>query len=47
MKISDAELLEVYYDLLTDEEINALYQIYRLDFLQFDYNFNFRGRQYY
>ena len=46
MNVSDTELLEAYFDLLTDEEITKLYQIYRLDFLQFDYSFTFRGRQY-
>ena len=46
MNVSDTELLEAYFDLLTDEEITKLYQIYRLDFLQFDYSFTFRGKQY-
>lgn len=46
MNISDTQLLEAYFDLLTDEEITELYQIYQLDFLQFDYSFTFRGRQY-
>ena len=46
MNISDTQLLEAYFHLLTDEEITKLYQIYRLDFLQFDYSFTFRGRQY-
>ena len=47
MNISDTQLLETYFDLLTEEEIAGLYQIYRLDFRQFDYSFTFRGRQYY
>ena len=46
INISDTELLEAYFDLLTDEQIADLYQIYQLDFLQFDYTFTFRGKQY-
>ena len=46
INISDTELLETYFNLLTDEDIAVLYQIYQLDFHQFNYTFTFRGKQY-
>ena len=46
MNVSDAELVEAYFSLLTDAEIERLYKIYKLDFKQFEYSFKFRGREY-
>ena len=44
--ISEAELLEKYFDLLSNAEIKKLYEIYKVDFQQFGYSFEFRGIKY-
>ena len=44
--LTDSALMETYFNFLTDSEIAKLYQIYRLDFIQFNYTFAFRGVQY-
>ena len=36
-------ITKIYFDLLTDKEINSLYQIYELDFKMFDYTFEIRN----
>lgn len=41
--ISREELLHSYFSLLDDDEILALYNIYKEDFLQFGYTFQYRG----
>ena len=46
LNISDDQLLEVYFEMLSDEEIMKLYKIYEADFQQFQYKFNFRGIEY-
>ena len=46
MNISDSTLVNTYFDILSDAEIEKLYQIYELDFKQFDYSFKFRGKEY-
>ena len=46
LNVTDSELLEAYFSQLTDKEIEKLYQIYQLDFQQFDYSFQFRGIKY-
>ena len=46
MNVSDAELVQTYFSLLTDAEIERLYKIYKLDFKQFEYSFKFRGKEY-
>ena len=46
LNVTDQELLEAYFSLLTDAEIEKLYQIYLLDFQQFGYSFQFRGINY-
>jgi len=40
--ISDTDLLAAYFELLSNEEIKKLYNIYRPDFEQFNYSFEFR-----
>jgi len=44
--MSDTDLLHTYFDLLSNKEISKLYQIYKLDFEQFEYSFQFRGMKY-
>lgn len=44
--ISEAELLDKYFDLLSNAEIKKLYEIYKVDFQQFGYTFEFRGIKY-
>jgi len=44
--MSDTELLQSYFNLLSNKEISKLYQIYRLDFEEFEYSFEFRGLKY-
>jgi len=44
--ITDQQLIEAYFDLLSNNEIKRLYEIYRLDFKQFNYTFTFRGITY-
>ena len=44
--MSDTELLQSYFNLLSNKEISKLHQIYRLDFEQFEYSFEFRGLKY-
>ena len=46
LNISDTELLEVYFEMLSDEEVGKLYKIYEADFKQFQYKFDFRGIKY-
>ena len=46
MNISDSTLVNTYFHILSDAEIEKLYQIYELDFKQFDYSFKFRGKEY-
>ena len=46
LNVTDSELVEAYFSLLTDGEIKKLYKIYLLDFQQFDYSFQFRGIKY-
>ena len=46
LNVTDSELVETYFSQLTDAEIEKLYQIYQLDFQQFDYSFQFRGIKY-
>ena len=41
--ITDQQLIEAYFDLLSNNEIKRLYEIYKLDFKQFKYTFTFRG----
>ena len=40
--ISDTDLLTAYFELLSNEEIKKLYNIYKPDFEQFNYSFEFR-----
>ena len=44
--ISDQELVDTYFELLSNQEIQKLYEIYKLDFQQFNYSFSFRGIAY-
>ena len=44
--ISDQELVDTYFELLSNQEIQKLYEIYKLDFHQFNYSFSFRGITY-
>ena len=44
--MSDTDLLHTYFDLLSNKEISKLYEIYKLDFEQFEYSFQFRGMKY-
>ena len=46
MNISDEVLLNVYFEMLSNQEIQKLYEIYEADFQQFQYKFNFRGIEY-
>ena len=46
LNISDTKLLQVYFEMLSDEDIRKLYNIYEVDFKQFQYNFDFRGIKY-
>ena len=46
LNVTDSELVETYFSQLTEAEIEKLYQIYQLDFQQFDYSFQFRGIKY-
>ena len=46
INLTDSVLMETYFNFLTDSEVAKLYQIYRLDFIQFNYTFAFRGVQY-
>ena len=46
LNISDDQLLEAYFNMLSDQEIKKLYNIYEADFQQFEYKFNFRGIEY-
>ena len=46
LNISDTKLLQVYFEMLSDEDIRKLYNIYEADFKQFQYNFDFRGIKY-
>ena len=46
LNVTDRELLETYFSLLTDTEIKKLHEIYLLDFQQFNYSFEFRGIKY-
>ena len=46
INLTDSALMETYFNFLTDSEVAKLYQIYRLDFIQFNYTFAFRGVQY-
>ena len=44
--ITDQQLIKAYFELLSNKEIKKLYDIYRLDFQQFNYTFTFRGITY-
>ena len=44
--ITKEQLIEAYFGLLSNNEIKRLYEIYRLDFKQFNYTFTFRGITY-
>ena len=44
--ITEEQLIEAYFDLLSNSEIKRLYEIYQLDFKQFNYTFTFRGITY-
>ena len=44
--ITENQLIEAYFGLLSNNEIKRLYEIYRLDFKQFNYTFTFRGITY-
>ena len=45
-RISESELVTTYFNLLSNAEIKKLYEIYKLDFQQFGYTFEFRGFKY-
>ena len=40
------EITRRYFDLLTQEEIDALYSIYKTDFQMFGYKWEFGGKRY-
>ena len=40
------EITRRYFDLLTQEEIDALYSIYKTDLQMFGYKWEFRGKRY-
>ena len=44
--VTEEQLIEAYFDLLSNSEIKRLYEIYQLDFKQFNYTFTFRGITY-
>ena len=44
--VTEEQLIEAYFGLLSNNEIKRLYEIYRLDFKQFNYTFTFRGITY-
>jgi hypothetical protein len=46
MNISNEEIVEEYFKLLTDKEIKKLYKIYEKDFFLFNYQFEFRGMKF-
>eukprot|EP00090_Calanus_glacialis_P034506 TRINITY_DN58099_c0_g1_i1.p1 TRINITY_DN58099_c0_g1~~TRINITY_DN58099_c0_g1_i1.p1 ORF type:complete len:123 (+),score=21.42 TRINITY_DN58099_c0_g1_i1:21-389(+) len=46
MNISRENVVETYFELLTDDEIKKLYNIYEPDFLLFEYQFELRGLKY-
>lgn len=39
--LTSSQMTQIYFDLLTEDEVNQLYQIYKLDFEMFDYSFQF------
>ena len=46
MNISRENVVQTYFELLTDDEIKKLYEIYKPDFLLFEYQFELRGLKY-
>ena len=40
--LSSKEITEIYFEILSDQEIQKLYEVYKLDFLIFGYEFQIR-----
>ena len=45
-KINEMDLVAIYFNLLSESDIEALFKIYEFDFKMFDYEFIFNGKQY-
>ena len=43
-KVSDAEITDKYFQILSDSDIEGLLKIYKLDFQLFNYTFSYRNR---
>ena len=44
--LSEDEIVRAYLETLSDEEVEALYQMYKHDFIFFRYSFRFRNKTY-
>ena len=44
--LNKTELTETYFEILSDEDIDALFDIYETDFQMFGYSFQIRGNNY-
>ena len=45
-ELKEADIVEKYFDLLTENDINQLVNLYRPDFIMFNYTFSYRNKTY-
>ena len=45
-ELKEADIVEKYFDLLSEREINQLVGLYRPDFIMFNYTFSHRNKTY-